>query len=357
MQFREDATWSLVIPTSMGIRIIPESGQPVHTSDRYLMMATSAESNVASIPSHLGLPVKVLTNFVEGSPISAFIKANLRARGMAYEGPDLPQGDAWGYRHQFNIADSGYGNRGPRVWNDRSGEVGRALDICAFDTEKLFETEGVKILHLSGLVAALSPHTSQFCVELARRAKAAGTVISFDLNYRASFWKGREEELFTAFDTIARLSDILIGNEEDFQLALRIPGPEAGGADVSDKIGAFVDMIERVKLAYPNASVFATTLREVLSANRHLWGAIVLGPDGVFVAEPREIGVLDRIGGGDGFVGGLLYALLRGWCLEEAMQFGWASGAYAVTSITDYAAPADEQAIWAIWSGNARVLR
>jgi 2-dehydro-3-deoxygluconokinase len=349
MNFRENAKWSLVVATSMGIRITPDGGQTVHSTDRYLMMATSAESNVASIASHLGLPVKVLTNFVANSPISAFIKANLRARGMSFEGPDLPQGDAWGYRHQFNIADSGFGNRGPRVWNDRAGEVGRALDIAQFDTDALLVDEGVKVLHLSGLVAALSPQSSEFCVALARKAKEHGTVISFDLNYRASFWKGREEELFAAFDQIARLSDILIGNEEDFQLALRIPGPAAGGA--------FVDMIERVKQAYPNASIFATTLRGVLSANRHLWGAIVMGPDGVHVAEPREIGVLDRIGGGDGFVGGLLYALLRDWSLEESMQFGWASGAYAVTSITDYAAPADDAAIWSIWKGNARVLR
>lgn len=357
MQFRQNARWALVVPTSMGVRITPESGQTVHTSDRFTLQATSAESNVVSVAAALGMQAKVLTNFVAGSPISALIKANLRARGLSYEGPDLPQGDAWGNRHQFNIADSGYGNRGPRVWNDRAGEVGRSLNVADFDTEKLFVTEGVAILHLSGLIAALSPQTSEFCVELARIAKKNGTAISFDLNYRASFWKGRENELRKAFIEIAELADILIGNEEDFQLALGIPGPEAGGSDLSDKIDAFVEMIERVKSAYPNASVFATTLREVINANQHRWGAIVMGEKGTHVAQPREIGVLDRIGGGDGFVAGLLYALLKGWSLEEAMQFGWASGAYAVTSLTDYASPADEQAIWSIWQGNARVLR
>ena len=224
MELRADAKWSMVIATSMGIRITPENFQQVQTSDRYFMHATSAESNVASVSSHLGLPVKVLTNFVEGSPISAFIKANLRARGMAYEGPDLPQGGAWGYRHQFNIADSGYGLRGPRVWNDRAGEVGLALDVKNFDLEKLFVDEGVKVVHLSGLIAALSPETSQFCLEVARIAKANGTKIAFDLNHRASFWKGRETELRAAFHEIASVTDILIGNEEDFQLALGIEG-------------------------------------------------------------------------------------------------------------------------------------
>ena len=357
MEFRKDAQWSLVVPTSMGVRITPEAGQTVHSSDRFLLQATSAESNVASVASHLGLPVKVLTNFVAGSPISALIKANLRARGMVFEGPDVPQGGAWGYRHQFNIADSGYGHRGPRVWNDRAGEVGRTLDIADFDTGRLFGTEGVQILHLSGLIGALSPQTSRFCVELARAAKAHGTAVSFDLNYRASFWKGREDELRAAFSEIAGLADILIGNEEDFQLALGVAGPQAGGEAVTDQLDGFVTMIERVRERYGNASVFATTLREVLSTNRHLWGAIVRSGDELCTVAPREIGVLDRIGGGDGFVGGLLYGLLRGWSVEDATHFGWASGAYAATCLTDYATPADEAAIWSIWEGNARVVR
>lgn len=357
MQFRDGAQWSMVVPTSMGIRITPEAGQTVHSSGRFLMQATSAESNVASVASHLGLPVKVLTNFVAGSPISLFIKADLRARGMAFEGPEVPQGDAWGYRHQFNIADSGYGLRGPRVWNDRAGEVGRTLDVADFDTERLFGTEGVQILHLSGLIAALSPQTSRFCVELAHVAKAHGTKVSFDLNYRASFWKGREDELRAAFTEIAGLTDILIGNEEDFQLALGVQGPQAGGEAVTDQLDGFIEMIDRVREQFPNASVFATTLREVLSANRHLWGAIVRSDHDVCTVAPREIGVLDRIGGGDGFVGGLLYGLLRGWSVDDATHFAWASGAYAATCLTDYASPADEAAVWSIWEGNARVVR
>ena len=250
MELRDDAKWALVVPTSMGIRITPENGQPVHTSDRFLMQATSAETNVASVVSYLGLPTKVLTNFVHGSPISAFIKQNLRSRGMAFEGPDIPQGDAWGLRHQFNIADSGYGLRGARVWNDRAGEVGRELDVADFDLDKLFVEDGVKVLHLSGLVAAISPKASAFCVELARKATENGTRVSMDMNYRASFWKGREEELGKAFHEIAELCDILIGNEEDFQLCLGIEGPPPGGEDIEDKIGGFKAMIGRLQDAY-----------------------------------------------------------------------------------------------------------
>lgn len=357
MQLRDDAQWAMCIPTSMGVRITPENQQPVHTTDRYYMQATSAESNVASVVSYLGLPTMVLTNFVADSPISQFIKANLRSRGMSFRGPDKEQGDAWGYRHQFNIADSGYGNRGPRVWNDRAGEVGLDLDTADFDLDTLFATEGVKILHMSGLVAALSEKSTKFCLDVARAAKANGCAISMDMNYRASFWKGREEQLRKAFAEIAAECDILIGNEEDFQLCLGIEGPEAGGEDLHGKIDSFKEMIGRIREAYPNAQFIATTLREVISANRHMWGMVVYGDGEFHVAEPREIGVYDRIGGGDGSVGGMLYGILQGWPAEKCMQFGWATGALAATSINDYGAPADEDQVWSIWKGNARVKR
>lgn len=357
IELRKHCRYALVIPTSMGVRLTPFNGQPVHASSTFMLQVTSAESNVASVASYLGLPVKILTTFVKGSPIAQLIKDNLASRHMDYEGREVEQGGPWGYRHQINIADSGCGSRGPRVWNDRAGEVGRTLNVKDFDLDRIFGKEGVQIVHLSGLVGALSPETGTFCLELARAAKKYGTRISFDLNYRASFWKGREKELRAIFTEIASVSDILVGNEEDFQLCLGIEGPEAGGKGLAAKIDGFKEMIGRVKKAFPNASVFATTLREVVSVNEHLWGAIMSAGDDWHVVEPREIGVLDRIGGGDGFVGGLLYAVLKGWEPAKWVQFGWASGALATTLLTDYAQPADEEQVWSIWQGNARVKR
>lgn len=358
MKLKDNYKWSLVVPTSMGIRLTPSAqGQPIHSSDNFQMQATSAETNVASIASYLGLPVKVLTTFVKGSPIARFIKNNLHSRNMAYEGKEVEQGGPWGFRHQINIADSGFGSRGPRVWNDRSGEIGRTLNVKDYDLDRIFGHEGVQILHLSGLIGALSEETSAFCLELARAAKVYGTVIAFDLNYRATFWKGREEELHKIFTEIASIADILVGNEEDFQLCLGIEGPEAGGKDIAAKIDSFKGMITNVKKSFPNASVFATTLREVVSSNEHLWGAIMLEGETWNVIEPRPIRVLDRIGGGDGFVGGLLYGILKDWEAEKWIQFGWATGALATTFLTDYAQPADEEQVWSIWKGNARVQR
>jgi len=357
LELKKNCKYSLLVPTSMGVRLTPLNGQPVHSSDTFQMQATSAETNVASIPAYLGLPVKVLTTFVKGSPIAQFIKNNLKSRHMDYEGIEVEQGSPWGYRHQFNIADSGFGSRGPRVQNDRAGEVGCTLNVKDFNLDRIFGQEGIQIVHLSGLIGALSPETSKFCLELARAAKKYGTRISFDLNYRASFWKGREKELSEIFAEIASVSDILVGNEEDFQLCLGIEGPEAGGKGIQDKIDSFKVMIERVKKAYPNASVFATTLRQVINTNTHLWGAIMLEGTNWHVIDPREIYVLDRIGGGDGFVGGLLYGILKSWPPEKSIQFGWASGALATTFLTDYAQPADEEMVWSIWEGNARIKR
>ncbi|MBP8960380.1 MAG: sugar kinase [Bacteroidales bacterium] len=357
LELKKNFMWSLVVPTSMGVRITPVNYQPVHCSNIFIMQATSAESNVASVSSYLGLPVKVLTTFVKESPIARFIKDDLASRHIVWEGVEVDQGNPWGFRHQFNIADTGYGPRGPRVYNDRAGEVGKTLNINDFDLERLFGKEGVQILHISGLICALSSETSNFCLELARTAKKYGTKVSFDLNYRASFWKNREKELSSAFREIALLSDILIGNEEDFQLSLGIKGPEEGGKELMSKIDSFKEMINRVRKAYPQTEVFANTLRQVISSNLHLWGAIMLEGNRWHVVEPREIHVLDRIGGGDGFVGGMLYAILKGWEPEKWIQFGWATGAMATTFLTDYCQPADEEQVWSIWEGNARVKR
>ena len=349
--------YALGCPTSMGVRITPENRMAVHNSNMFYLQATSAETNVLNVAASLGQECVALTKFVKGSPIAAFIQAQLRARNIRYEGVEVEQGGPWGYRHQFNIADSGFGLRAPRVWNDRAGEVGRTLSIDDFDIERIFGAEGVGILHISGLIAAMSHETTECCLALAKAAKQYGTLVSFDLNYRATFWKGREEELSLAFHEIASCADILIGNEEDFQLCLGFKGPEAGGKDLAAKIESFKAMIAQVKQKYPNAQMFATTLRQVISANEHLWGAIVLAGDEWYVEEPREIQVMDRIGGGDGFSGGLLYGVLNGWAPEQCLQFGWASGVLAASSLNDYAEPADEKQVWDIYKGNARVQR
>ena len=325
-KIRENARYAVACVTSMGLRITPADRMAVHNSNQFLLQATSAETNVLNVASSLGKKCLAMTRFVEGSPMAAF-------------------------------ADSGFGLRAPRVWNDRAGEVGRTISPEDFDLDRIFKEDGVSILHLSGLIAAMSPETTQTCLKLAEVAKENGTLVSFDLNYRATFWKGREEELREAFHRIASVADILIGNEEDFQLCLGFQGPEAGGKDLQSKIESFQAMIDQVRAKYPQAAAYATTLRQVVSANEHLWGALLWADGQWHVEEPRPIPVMDRIGGGDGFSGGLLYAVLQGWEPEKWLQFGWASGVLAASSLNDYAEPADEKQVWDIYAGNARVQR
>lgn len=349
--------YALITATSMGVRITPVDRQPVGAGNLYRMQATSAETNVLNVSAALGLNTLALTRFVKDSPITAFIKGELRRRGIGYEGLETPQEGPWGARHQFNIADTGYGVRGPRVYNDRAGEVGRDIRGEDFDLKRLFGREGAQILHLSGLFAAMSPQTGRACLQLIQAARANGTLVSFDLNYRASFWKGREAQLRQVFTRIAEAADILTGNEEDFQLALGLEGPQAGGRDLEGKTEAFQEMIGRARQRFPNASTFAATLRQVVDANEHRWGAILFREGDWHVAAPRPIRVLDRIGGGDGFVGGLLYGILKGWPAADCLGFGWATGAMAAATLDDYATPADEEQVWSVWAGNARVKR
>jgi len=300
IELKKDAKYALVIPTSMGLRLTPENGQPFHCSDTLKMQATSAESNVGSVSSYLGLPVHILTAFVKASPVSRFIKNNLGHRGMTCEGPELEQEDPWGYRHQINMADSGAGSRGPRVANDRAGEVGRELTAAHFDLDRIFGEEGAQLIHLSGLIAALSPKTSQFCVDVARKAKEHGTKIAFDLNHRASFWTGREQELHEAFREIASLADVLIGNEEDFQKVLGYE-VEGAGEELNElPIESYKKMVRRVAQDYPNLKVIGTTLREVKSGLLNNWSAILYWAEtDTFFQGPTfdNLEIEDRVGG------------------------------------------------------------
>jgi 2-dehydro-3-deoxygluconokinase len=342
---KPNAVHDLVIPTSMGLRLAPRNRQPVHAAQDFSLHVTSAESNVGSVASYLGRNVTILTALVRGSPLARRIRDDLAGRHMRVIAREVDAGGPWGHRHQINVADSGFGVRGPRVYNDRAGEVGRTLSPGDFDLNRIFIDEGARIVHTSGLFAALSPTTGELCKEIARAAKASGSAVSFDLNYRASLWEQEPERLRALFREIADYADILIGGAQEFEHTLGIPA-----ADVRD-------MIAEAGKRHPGVSIFATTDRRAVTANEHRWGASIYADGQWREVAPRTVPVLDRIGGGDGFVGGLLYAILQGWDAERALHFGWASGALAVTMETDHAQPADEAQIWTIWEGDARVKR
>lgn len=228
-------------------------------------------------------------------------------------------------------SDRGYGVRPPMVFYNRSNEAAARLKPGDFNWDEIFN-RGVRWFHSGGIYSALSETTSELIIEGMQVAKSAGTINSFDLNYRAKLWApiGGLEKAQQVLRRIASNVHVLIGNEEDLQTGLGIPGPEVASKSKFDT-KAFFQMIEHVIEQFPNIQLVATTLREVQSSNRHNWGAVMWYNDKQFVSPTYQLDILDRIGGGDGFATGLIYGFISGRDPEEALRLGWAHGALLTT--------------------------
>jgi len=228
-------------------------------------------------------------------------------------------------------SDRGFGVRAPVVFYNRSNEAAARLKTGDFDWASIFG-QGVRWFHSGGIFAALSETTGEVIIEGMRAAKASGAVTSFDLNYRAKLWNiwGGQERAQPVICRIVENVDVLVGNEEDLQLGLGVPGPEVAAKSKLDP-NTFFGMIDRVAAKFPNIKIVATTLREVHSTNRHSWGAVAWVDGKTFVSPTCELDVLDRVGGGDGFASGFFYGLLTGEPQQEAVNLGWAHGALLTT--------------------------
>jgi 2-dehydro-3-deoxygluconokinase len=229
-------------------------------------------------------------------------------------------------------SDRGHGVRGPVVFYNRANEAGALLKPGDFDWANIF-AKGVRWFHSGGIFAALSTTTSELILEGMQAAKSSGTVCSFDLNYRAKLWDsvGGQARAHQVLRRIADHVDALIGNEEDLQKGLGIPGPEVDSTKSKLDPESFFKLIDRVVEQHPNIKLVATTLREVHSTNRHDWGAVLWLDGKRYVSPTTQLDVLDRIGGGDGFGAGLIYGLIAGKSPDEALRLGWAHGALLTT--------------------------
>jgi 2-dehydro-3-deoxygluconokinase len=254
-------------------------------------------------------------------------------------------------------SDRGQGVRAPVVFYNRSNEAAAQLKPGDFTWKEIFG-QGVRWFHSGGIFAALSSTTAEVIIEAMQAAKAAGAVVSFDLNYRAKLWNisGGHERAVAVLDRIVRNVDVLVGNEEDLQLGLGMPGPEVAAKSKLDP-SAFVSMIGKVREKHPQIKVLATTLREVHSTNRHSWSAVAWINNQTFVAPTCELDVLDRVGGGDGFAAGLFYGLLTGQSEEEAVKLGWAHGALLTTFPGDTTMATVDQVRAFAKGGSARIQR
>jgi 2-dehydro-3-deoxygluconokinase len=254
-------------------------------------------------------------------------------------------------------SDRGQGVRPPVVFYNRANEAAAQLKPGDFDWEAI-HAGGVRWFHSGGIFASLSETTGELIIEGMKAARAAGAVTSFDLNYRAKLWSlwGGEGRAPSIVERIVEHVDVLVGNEEDLQMGLGIPGPEVAAASELDP-SAFLGMIDLVIRKFPQVKAVATTLREVHSTNRHRWGAVAWINGQTFVSPICDLDVYDRVGGGDGFASGLFYGLLTGEPEQEAVNLGWAHGALLTTFPGDTTMATADQVRAFAKGGSARIQR
>ncbi len=292
---------------------------------------SGAEFNAAAnLSDCFGMRTALVSAMVD-YPIGDLIAERVRAMGVKPIYKHFNHDGVTGPNMATVYSDRGYGLRAPVVFYNRSNEAAAQLKPGDFDWKAIF-AGGVRWVHCGGLFAALSPSTAALAAEMMKAAKAAGAVTSFDLNFREKMWKisGGSEHAVETIAKIVENVDVLVGNEEDLQKGLGIPGPEVGAKSKLDP-SAFFGMIDAVVKKHPQAKVVATTLREVHSTNRHSWSAVAWVNGKTYTAPTAELEVVDRVGGGDGFASGFIYGLLSGEEPEQALKLGWAHGALLTT--------------------------
>ena len=318
---------------------------------------SGGEFNVAAnLADCFRLQTGVATAMVD-YPIGDLIAERVRAMGVKPFYKRFKHNGVNGPNMATVYSDRGYGVRGPVVFYNRSNEAGALLKPGDFDWNAIF-SGGVRWFHSGGIFAALFETTSDLIIEGMQAAKAADAVVSFDLNYRAKLWglSGGAARAAEVIGRIVKNVDVLVGNEEDLQMGLGIPGPEVAAKSRLDP-SAFLGMIDCVVQQHPQIKIVATTLREVHSTNRHSWGAVAWINGESFIAPTAELDVLDRVGGGDGFAAGFFYGLMKGEPAEQAVKLGWAHGALITTFPGDTTMASLEQVRTLAKGGSARIQR
>ncbi len=290
-------------------------------------------------------------------PIGDLIAGRVRSMGVTPFYKMFKHDGAWGPNMAAVYSDRGHGVRAPVVFYNRSNEAAAQLKPGDFDWNAIFGA-GVRWFHSGGIFASLSSTTADLIIEGMEAAKKHGAVTSFDLNYREKLWaaSGGAKRAVDVLARIVKHVDVLVGNEEDLQKGLGIPGPEVAATSALDP-STFFGMIDRVIGKYPQIKVVATTLREVHSTSRHTWSAVAWIGGETFVAPTCDIDVYDRVGGGDGFASGLIYGLLTGESPEESVRLGWAHGALLATYPGDTTMATLEQVRAFAKGGSARIQR
>ena len=290
-------------------------------------------------------------------PVGDLIAERVRAMGVKPFYKRFKHNGVNGPNMATVYSDQGLGVRAPVVFYNRSNEAAALLKPGDFDWNAIF-AGGVRWFHSGGIFAALSQTTGDVIIEGMKAAKKAGAIVSFDLNFREKLWNiwGGQDKAVEVVARIVENVDVLVGNEEDLQKGLGIPGPEVAAKSKLDP-SVFFGMIDQVIRKHPQVKIVATTLREVHSTNRHSWGAVAWINGKTFTSPTCELDVHDRVGGGDGYASGFIYGILSGESPEDAVRLGWAHGALLTTFPGDTSMATVEQVRAFAKGGSARIQR
>jgi 2-dehydro-3-deoxygluconokinase len=330
---------------------------PFRKAARCDIHVSGGEFNVAAnLADCFRLRTAIVTAMAD-YPIGDLIAERVRAMGVAPFYRHFEHDGVTGPNMATVYSDRGHGVRPPVVFYNRSDEAAARLRPGDFDWGAIFGG-GVRWFHSGGIFASLSATTGDLIVEGMRAAKAAGAVTSFDLNFRERLWRiwGGPRKAAETIGRIVEHVDVLVGNEEDLQHGLGIPGPSVTAESPLDP-RAFLEMIGHVTARHPQVKAVATTLRAVRSANRHSWSAVAWVAGETCAAPTCELDVRDRVGGGDGFASGFFYGLLSGAAAEVAVRLGWAHGALLTTFPGDTTMATLEQVRAFAEGGSARIQR
>ncbi len=356
LNIREDGALDLLSLGALNHRV--DSGIiPFSKASEWKVHPSGGEYNVAA---NLANCFRLKTGIVSAMvnyPIGKLIAERVRLMGITPFYKYFDHNGVNGPNMATIYSDRGFGVRAPVVFYNRSNEAGALLKPGDFDWEEIF-AGGVRWFHSGGIFAALSETTGELIIEGMQAAKTAGAVTSFDLNYRAKLWNiwGGLDRAQDVMRRIVENVDVLVGNEEDLQLGLGIPGPEMEPKSKLDP-STFLGMIDKVIEKYPGVKVVATTLRDCHSTNHHSWAAVAWINGETYVSPTAELQIYDRVGGGDGFASGFFYGLLSGVDPQETINLGWAHGALMTTFPGDTTMATLEQVRAFAGGGSARIQR
>ncbi len=358
---KDQCRWDAVSLGEIMLRMDPGEGR-VRSARSFTVWEGGGEYNVTKgLARCFGLKTSVVTALPENE-VGALVLDFVRQGGVdASHIRRLPyDGIGREARVGLNFTERGFGVRGALGVSDRAHTAASSLKAGDIDWNEIFAREGSRWFHTGGIFAALSETTPGVVIEAMKAAKANGTIVSYDLNYRPSLWKanGGKERATEVNREIAEYVDVMLGNEEDFTAALGFEVEGLGEEIAGIEVEKFKRMLEQVTKRYPNFKAVATTLREVRSATVNDWGAI-LSYDGSFyeAQERKGLEILDRVGGGDSFASGLIYGFLTGRTPQDCVELGAAHGALVMTTPGDTSTASLREVEKLAGGGGARVER